>query len=227
MGGILYGVGIGPGDSELITLKALRIISENNILAVPRTKNKNNTALDIVSKVIDVSQKEIIYIDFGMISDKKLLKEQYKNNANTIEKYLAEYKNVVFISIGDISIYSTYGYIDSIIKSKGYKTEMVAGVPSFCAVSSALGISLTNSDKPIHIIPAIYSDIEKYIDMDGTKIFMKSGKKIEDIKKTLLNKKLSSYAVYNCGLYEEKIFKDINDIEGNLGYFTTVIVKEE
>ena len=63
--------------------------------------------------------------------------------------------------------------------------------------------------------------------MDGTKIFMKSGKKIEDIKKTLLNKKLSSYAVYNCGLYEEKIFKDINDIEGNLGYFTTVIVKEE
>lgn len=93
--GLLYGVGIGPGDSELLTLKALRILKENNVLAVPQTKGEKNTALDIVSDVIDISDKEILYIDFPMTTDKKLLTESHKKSAQLIISYLKKGENVV------------------------------------------------------------------------------------------------------------------------------------
>ena len=79
--GILYGVGVGPGDSELITLKALRIIEKNKIIAVPRTKGENNLALDIVSKETDMSNKEILYLDFPMTNDKEKLDIYHKKSA--------------------------------------------------------------------------------------------------------------------------------------------------
>lgn len=125
--GLLYGVGIGPGDSELLTLKALKILKENRVLAVPQTKGENNTALDIVSQVLDISDKEILYINFPMTTDKELLKESHKKSAQLISSYLNKGENVVFISLGDISIYSTFGYINSIIKDMGYKTVMIPG----------------------------------------------------------------------------------------------------
>ena len=226
--GLLYGVGIGPGDSELLTLKALKILKENRVLAVPQTKGENNTALDIVSQVIDISDKEILYINFPMTTDKELLKESHKKSAQLISSYLNKGENVVFISLGDISIYSTFGYINSIIKDMGYKTVMIPGIPSFCAVSSALGISITDMKKPIHIIPAVHGDIEESIKLDGTKVFMKSGSSAEDLKKSIQEKGLNekAYAVTDCGFDTEKIFYNVNDITDKLGYFTTFIVKD-
>lgn len=226
--GILYGVGVGPGDSELITLKALRIIERNKIIAVPRTKGENNLALDIVSKETDMSNKEILYLDFPMTNDKEKLDIYHKKSAEEIKKYLDTGENVVFISIGDISIYSTFGYLEEIVKSEGYKTEMIPGVPSFCAVSSLLDISLTDKKKPLHIIPAVYGDYEKYIDTEGTKVLMKSGSSVKEIKKMLEEKNLleNSYAVCDCGLESQKVFKHMKDIDDKLGYFTTIIVKD-
>lgn len=226
--GLLYGVGIGPGDSELITLKALRILKENKVLAVPQTKGEKNTALDIVSNALDISDKEILYINFPMTTDKELLKESHKKSAKLIISYLEKGENVVFISLGDISIYSTFGYINNIIKDMGYKTVMVPGIPSFCAVSSALGISLTDMKKPVHIIPAVHGNIEESIKLDGTKVFMKSGSSAEDLKKAVHENGLveKAYAVTDCGFDTEKIFYDVNDITDKLGYFTTFIVKD-
>lgn len=226
--GILYGVGVGPGDSELITLKALRIIEKNKIIAVPRTKGENNLALDIVSKETDMSNKEILYLDFPMTNDKEKLDIYHKKSAEEIKKYLDTGENVVFISIGDISIYSTFGYLEEIVKSEGYKTEMIPGVPSFCAVSSLLDISLTDKKKSLHIIPAVYGDYEKYIDTEGTKVLMKSGSSVKEIKKMLEEKNLleNSYAVCDCGLESQKVFKHMKDIDDKLGYFTTIIVKD-
>ncbi len=226
--GLLYGVGIGPGDSELLTLKALRILKENRVLAVPQTKGEKNTALDIVSNVIDISVKEILYIDFPMTADERILAESHKKSADLICGYLKKGENVVFISIGDISIYSTFGYINNIIKYLGFKTVMVPGIPSFCAVSSALGISLTDMKKPVHIIPAVHGGIEESIKLDGTKVFMKSGSSAVELKNTVNEKGISekAYAVTDCGLDTEKIFYDVNDITDKLGYFTTFIVKD-
>ena len=226
--GILYGAGIGPGDSELITLKALRIIEKNRIIAVPRTKGENNLALDIVSKEVDLSNKELLYLDFPMTNDKEKLDMYHKRSAEEIKKYLDTGENVVFISIGDISVYSTFGYVEEIVKSEGYKTEMIPGVPSFCAVSSLLDISLTDKKKPLHIIPAVYGGYEKYIDMEGTKVLMKSGSSVKEIKKMLEEKNLleNSYAVCDCGLESQKVFEHMKDIDDKLGYFTTIIVKD-
>lgn len=227
MKGILYGVGVGPGDYELITLKAVRLLNDTDIIAVPQSGSENNAALKIIEKVVDLSRKTLLNLSFPMTKDKNILKIQHQENAKEIEKYLNDGKNVVFISIGDISIYSTFGYINDIVKKDGYESQMVAGVPSFCAVSAALNISLTEMKKPVIIIPAVHSDTEKYISMDGTKVFMKAGNAIGDIKKQLeISGNLKAYAVTDCGYDSEKVFEDISKADEKMGYFTTVIVKD-
>lgn len=225
MKGILYGVGVGPGDYELITLKAIRIIKETEIIAVPQSGSEKNAALDIIEHVIDLRSKTLLYLDFPMIKDKEKLKEQHKKNAENIEKYLNNGKNVAFISIGDISIYSTFGYINDFVKKDDFETKMIAGVPSFCAVSAVLNISLTEMKKPIIIIPAVHSDTEKFLSMSGTKVFMKSGNSIKDIREKLKNN-TKAYAVTDCGYENEKVFNDISKADEEMGYFTTVIVKD-
>jgi precorrin-2/cobalt-factor-2 C20-methyltransferase len=227
MKGILYGVGVGPGDYELITLKAVKMLEAAEIIAVPQSGGEKNAALDIVKHVVDLNDKILLDLSFPMVKDKNILKKQHEKNAEIIEDYLIKGKNVAFISIGDISIYSTFGYINDIVKKDGFKTEMIAGVPSFCAVSAALNISLTEMRKPITIIPAAHSDTEKFLNMDGTKVFMKSGNSIKDIREKLKNiKDFKTYAVSDCGYESEKIFDDINKADEKMGYFTTVIVKD-
>jgi len=226
--GILYGVGVGPGDYELMTLKVVRILNENKVIAVPRTKGETTVALDIIKNVIDIGKKEIVYIDFLMSKDKSDLNKNHKNSSEIIIKYLKAGENVVFITLGDISVYSTFQYINEFVKKEGFESKMIAGVPSFCAIGSALNISITDKNKPVHIIPAIYSDNKKYLDMEGTKIFMKSGKKAIELKNDIINAGLkeNSYAVNNCTMENEKVFKDISEIDNELGYFTTFIVKD-
>ena len=163
-----------------------------------------------------------------MVKDKNKTAENYMINALKIQEFLKNGENVVFISLGDISVYSTFGCLQPIVAENGYKTVMIPGVPSFCAVSSALGISRTEKNKPIHIIPAVYGGIESYMELAGTKVFMKSSGKLEEIKKESKNRGLldKSFAVADCGLETEKIIRQFDTAEDNTGYFTTVIVKE-
>ena len=227
MGAVLYGIGIGPGDYELITLKALRIINENNVIAFPKTGGEKNAAFDTVSKVADLRGKEVLELSFPMIRDKEQLNKNYQKNCDIIEKYLKNGQNVVFISIGDISVYSTFGYINDIIKNRGYETIMIPGVTSFCAAASALGISLTSKSEPVHIIPAVYGGIDEYMSQRGTKIFMKSGALVEDIKKAARENGVieKSYLAGNCGFDDEKLCS-LEEADGKMGYFTTIIVKD-
>ncbi|MDE5557562.1 MAG: precorrin-2 C(20)-methyltransferase, partial [Ruminococcus sp.] len=107
--GKLYGVSVGAGDPELMTLKAVRIIEKSAVIAVPRTSGKS-LALSIVEKTIDLSGKIIIYLDFPMSRDKKILSENYDKISEIICKNLYE-NDIAMLSIGDISIYSTFSYI--------------------------------------------------------------------------------------------------------------------
>lgn len=222
--GKFFGIGVGPGDPELLTLKAVRIIENTGVLAVPKTNGSKNVALDIVSKAIDISKKEILYLNFPMVNDKSILKEAHEENATKIADILNKGMDVAFLTLGDVSIYSTFSYVHSKIEKMGYDTEICAGVPSFCAVAAKLKVSLTSMKKPLHIIPAVHGDIEKTFALEGTKVFMKAGGSVKTIANEAKNKGFSVLGISDCGMDIERQIVDFENDE--FGYFTTIVVKE-
>lgn len=220
-----YGVSVGCGDSELMTIKAVKILSSCPVIAVPRTHKDNTMALDIIKEVIDISSKKIVYLDFLMSRDKNENNLNHIKNADIILEHLKE-NDVAMISIGDISVYSTFSYIMDIILANGYDVEVIPGVPSFCAVAAQLKQSLTVMSKPLHIIPASFADMDKALEYEGTKVIMKSASKLDSVINSLEDK---NYAlVQNCGLDNQIIFKKGDDKSKlSKSYFTTILVRDE
>ena len=112
MFGTLYGVGIGPGDPELLTLKAVRVIGECPVIAVPGRVKENTVAYQIVKQAIpELDQKECLEIDFLMTKDAKRLEESHNAGAEQVISCLKEGKNIAFLTLGDPTVYATYIYI--------------------------------------------------------------------------------------------------------------------
>ncbi|WP_297981172.1 precorrin-2 C(20)-methyltransferase [uncultured Methanobrevibacter sp.] len=225
--GTLYGVGIGPGDSELITLKAINTISKCKYIATPETGTGESLALSIVAEAIDLSEKEIIKLRFPMTKDKEILNNSHKDAAEAIQKVLDQGEDLAMLNIGDITIYSTFAYVMKILLENDYNVELVPGITSFCASASKLKISLTRMDDPLHIIPVSSVNIREALELPGTKVLMKIGRSMPELIETLkeLNLEENVYAVENCGLENEEIYRGIEELENKMSYFTVVIVK--
>lgn len=102
MSGILYGVSVGPGDPELMTIKAVKAIEKCEIIAIPKTKQNNTLAYDIASGVCDMKDKTLLYVEFLMTRDKILLKARHREIANQIKSYLDIGQDVAMLNLGDI-----------------------------------------------------------------------------------------------------------------------------
>lgn len=227
--GIFYGVGVGPGDPELLTVKALRIMGECPVLACPQTKSGEMLALDIVRQAMDVSGKTILPLHFTMSRDAAVQRAAHEKAADEVCRYLEQGQDVAMPNLGDVSIYSTYCYLMDIVKERDFETRMVAGVPSFCAIAARLGISLTEMNSPLHIAPGS-SHLEEVLHWPGNKILMKSGSQMPGVLQAIeehadLGK---SAMIQNCGLPDERVFPNLSEEkpQDSTGYFATVIVKE-
>ena len=220
--GLFYGVGVGTGDPELITLKAVRIINENEVLAFPSEIPEDSFAYKTVSAVIPgLKDKTLIALPMPMTSDEKELYTAHINNSDKIKDYLSKGINVVYLTIGDPSIYSSFGYLQKLISDMGYDTEMISGVTSFSSAAARFNIPLVLGKEPIHIVSDI-NDLEK--DMKGSIIIMKSAAKAsKEIKERLGNKDI--YCIENCGLKNEKLIYGLP--EDKTGYFTLIIAKDK
>ncbi len=227
MFGKLYGVGVGPGDPELLTIKAVRIIKEADILAVPGEQKEGSVAYQIAKQAIsELDTKEIISIHMPMTKDEKRLEDSHKKGAEEIINYLEQGKTVAFLTLGDPTIYSTYIYLHKRIKESGYETEIISGIPSFCAVAAKLNQGLVEKNEQLHVIPSSY-DIEDTIALSGTKVLMKSGKKISTVIEYLKTKDCQVSMVENCGMEDEKIYRSLDEIKDDAGYYSLIIVKED
>lgn len=224
--GKLFGVGVGPGDKELITIKALRVIKEADIIAVPLMKNGEHTAFDIVKEYAE--SKPVIECVMPMTRIFDELEKNYKKISEELAKILDEGKNIAFITLGDPTVYSSYMRINSIIIKKGYETEIIPAVTSFCAAAAKLNMSLCERNEPLIILPMSYNKMKDYLEIKGTKVLMKANKSIFDICDVLQKKKLAdkSVLIECCGMQNERVYKDINKINEKTSYFSIVIVKE-
>lgn len=166
MKGILYGVGVGPGDPELLTAKAIRLLRECDAVAAPKSADGRQTALDIASPYIG-QDKSILLFDMPMTHDRQARNASHDAAADALCALLDEGKTVVFLTLGDPTIYSTYWYVHKRVAARGYAAELVPGVPSFCAAAAAMGRALCEDGEMLHIIPATHGRTEEGLALSG------------------------------------------------------------
>ncbi|HJC09513.1 MAG TPA: precorrin-2 C(20)-methyltransferase [Candidatus Blautia merdigallinarum] len=229
MSGKLYGVGVGPGDPELLTLKALRLIKENQAIAVPGNDIYTSVAYKIVKGAYEgLDEKTLFPVAMPMTKDPVVLQANHEKAADDVEKYLKEGQNVVFLTLGDPTVYSTYLYVHKRILERGYEAEIVSGITSFCAVAARLNMGLVEMAEPLHVIPATYKaqEMDQILELPGTKVLMKTGKKMQQVRESILNSGQDAVMIENCGMEDEKIYRSAEEIPEASGYYSLIIVKE-
>lgn len=226
--GTLYSIGVGPGDPELLTLKAQRLLKECDVIAIPEGDNGIQTAKNIVDQVVDTSDKEQLVVYMPMTKDMAVMDKAHRKGADDIIKYLDEGKNVVFITLGCPTVYATCIYVHKLVLKDGYNAVLVPGVTSFCAVAATLNVSLCERAEPLIILPGSYKESSKFLDGPGNKVLMKSASEIVRVRDELKERGLLTHAgmVERCGLPGQKIYKDLNEVDDKSSYFSVILVKE-
>lgn len=222
--GKLWGVGVGPGDPELLTVKAVRVLREADVVIVPDASSGDKVALNIAKDYL--KDKQIQFVKTPMVRDKAVMDAAHEQAADTICALLDEGKQVAFLTLGDPAIYSTYMYIHQKVLRRGYAVEVVPGIPSFCAAAARLNQSLCLGREPLTIIPASH-DQNDLMDLPGNKVFMKAGRSILELQQALADRGLLDGAsmVENCSMENEHVYPHFADLKEPSGYFSLVIVK--
>ncbi len=180
-------------------------------------------AFSTAEKICDMSEKTVLPLEFPMKADEDAQRENHRRTAEELSAFLRNGQDVAMLNIGDVSVYSFCSYIAVQLAGMGFDTEMCAGVPSFCAAAAELNMPLAEGKEPIVIIPARYEKAGELLKFDGTKVIMKGGKKLSDIKSMIKNDS-KIYAAENCGFIDQHLYKSADEMDG-CGYFTVVIVK--
>ena len=227
MKGIAYGVGVGPGDPEYMTLKAVRLIRENDVIAVPGKVAEEAVAYKIAAAVVpEIKDKELLPIYMPMVKDRALIDQEHQRAAKLVESYLDQGKNVVYITLGDSTIYCTFTYLQHYLEADGYTVELVSGIPSFCAAAAALNTPLTEWDEPLHILPGVH-DLENNLALKGNYVIMKSASKMARVKDMIRRSGRKAVMAENCSMANEKLYYSVDEIPDDAGYFSLIIAKEK
>ncbi len=124
MDGILYGVGVGPGEPDLMTLKAVKLIKENEVIALPGKEPRETVAYQIAAAAVpELAGKQLLPVYMPMTHDKEEQKRCHREGAALVEGYLKQGKNVVFLTLGDSAVYSTFTYIQKLVEEDGFQTQ--------------------------------------------------------------------------------------------------------
>lgn len=227
--GRLYGVSVGPGDPELMTLQAVRRLQSCPVIAAPQTKSGQMLALEIAQGAVDLTGKTIVPLHFPMSRNGDTLREAHTRAAEMLRHHLDAGQDVAMLNLGDVSVYATFGYLQEILQAEGYETRMLAGVPSFCASAARLNQPLTaGMGEPLTIAPGGSAD--EVLDNAGSKVLMKTGRQLPRTLAVLAahGKLEHSAMVCNCGLPNEEVWPDLSQYEAvrPAGYFATILVKE-
>ncbi len=232
--GKLFGVGIGSGDPDFITLKAAKTIKNVDHVYVPRSSEKAKSLAESIANDLLADDRSIVELTFPMTKDHAILNENWKKAAIRIYDDLLTGKDVAFLTLGDPSLYSTFAYLSKSLRSidSDVVIEVIPGISSPFACAAAAGVSLAEGDQRIAIIPMgdDGESVSRTIDDFDTTVILKIGKHLERLVKIIESKGLqgTSVIVKSVGLPEEVILRNIEvgkNIE-NVGYFSTAIIKK-
>ena len=227
MDGKLYGVGVGPGDPELLTLKAVNTIAKCPVIAAPDTGGRDQLALQIAAAHLE--GKEILLCDLPMTRDPQILADRREKAAGELCRRLGQGRDVAFLTLGDPSIYATYSYLHRLVARQGFQVEIIPGIPSFCAAAAALGEPLCENEQPLHILPGSCANLEEHLGAPGPKVLMKLGKRRGEALRLLerLGQLPRTALVERCTLPGERIDRHPGSDDEGDGYFSVLMVRQD
>ncbi|MBO5519968.1 MAG: precorrin-2 C(20)-methyltransferase [Candidatus Methanomethylophilus sp.] len=232
MKGKLYGIGVGPGNPDLMTLRAKELLEKAQVIAYPVKKlGEEGVALNIISQRVDVKGKEVVELLFSMNPDDEVRK---KCRAEAMEKIcglLDQGKDIAMVTLGDVSVYSTYMYIDRDIQKRGYETEVVPGIPSFCHGAALARLPLMIGEESVAVVSLTKrnnENAEKVLDAVDNLVIMKAFASIPAIVEMLNKRNIpleNATVMSNIGMEDE--YLGPLDPNREYGYFTTVLIKKK
>ena len=230
--GILYGISVGPGDPELITLKGLRSLQKAPVVAFPAgIEGKPGMAQQIISPWLSQEQYQLA-LKFPYVQDMAVLTGAWQLAAEQVWKYLQIGQDVAFACEGDISFYSTFTYLAQTLQQMHPEAviKLVPGVCSPMAAASLLGLPLTIRQERLVVLPALYhvGELEAVLDWADVVVLMKVSSVYEQVWKVLQQRSLlsQSWVVERATSPDMVIYADLSDRPTlKLPYFSLLIVQ--
>ncbi len=242
MTGKFIGIGVGPGDPDLITLKAVKALQTADIICIPKAStDKPSLAVTMIQQIL-IDRKvvpEMLELIFPMTKDDISNQELWDKNADIIAQKVNDNKKVVFITLGDPMFYSTFIYLYQSLQNKhsNVKLEIIPGVSAFNACATSAKIPLAEKDELVTVIPSdldekLVKEVAKYSD---NIVFIKCAYRIQELLPTLKQagfKDNSTIAVIRrCSMPNETVtvgkLCDVSNWDIKEDYFTIAIVKKK
>jgi len=233
MKGKLFGIGVGPGDPELITVKAVNVLKEVAVVCVPQAMpGKPSLALKIAQDYLS-EDIEILELVLPMTANQDELERAWQDAGLKILEQLEKGKNVAFLTLGDPSIYSTYSYVSKVIKRKApyIEIETIPGITSFSLAAAKAGVPLVEKDESLMILPV--GDRQALLDSlvgESNVVLMKISRDFDFVVDALENSERmdKAFLASRCGQEEEKIIKNIGNLKGRkIDYMSLIISKNQ
>jgi precorrin-2/cobalt-factor-2 C20-methyltransferase len=230
--GILYGVGVGTSDPELITVKGLKALQNAPVVAFPAgLQGRKGMAETIVAGYVRSHQRQLP-LDFPYVLDEEVLSDAWTVAAESVWQCLQQGQDVVFVSEGDVSFYSTFTYLAERVRSQHpeVKIETIPGICSPLAAAAALGIPLTIRSQKLAILPALYNvaELETALSWAEVVVLMKVSSVYSEVWQVLEKHQLleQSYIVERATSDRQRIYQGLADRATlKLPYFSILIVK--
>jgi precorrin-2/cobalt-factor-2 C20-methyltransferase len=228
--GKLYGIGVGPGDPKLLTVKAKETLERSAVIAYPiKKEGEDSVALEIVRKEVDISGKDVVALLFKMDPSEEVRGRCRAAALDRICAMLDEGKDVSMITLGDVSVYSTYMRINDEIAKRGYDTEIIPGIPSFCSGAAKAKLPLMIGNEGLAVVPSAEENrlIGEALDEFDNIVVMKAFNSIGKLASMMSDRgiPLSCATVISCVGMEDEYIGPM-DTGRSYGYFTTVLIKK-
>jgi precorrin-2/cobalt-factor-2 C20-methyltransferase len=232
--GRLYGIGLGPGDPELLTLRAYRVLSEIEAIFVPlKDKRSKSYAKSIIVDLIPESEKKIVELILPMIRDKKQLANYWHEAVESIWQHLHKGENCAFVNIGDPLLYGTFIHILTTLQKTHpeIEVEVIPGITSINAAAARALLPFASNDERIAILSDNCEDtiIRETLERFDTVIFMKINRVFDKLRSILDELDLVDKCVYvkRCTTEDEEIARDISKLKReDIDYFSLLIVRK-
>ncbi|WP_264737621.1 precorrin-2 C(20)-methyltransferase [Cytobacillus firmus] len=231
--GTLYGLGVGPGDPELITVKAFRKLQESPVVAYPKKlRGSKSYAHRIVDMYINPEEKEMLGLVFPMTKDEETLRAEWTKSAEAIYGFLSQGKDVAFVTEGDPMLFSTFIHLMKLMQTMhpDVPIETVAGISSFNGSVNRLGIALADGDDHVAMIPATENmeDMRRVIESHDAIVFIKVAKVLDDMLNLLEDMDLLDRThVVTKVTSDEEVIWNVHELRGaELNYLSCMVVRK-
>ena len=200
----ITGIGVGPGDPDLLTVKAVRAIRGADVIVCPSSaQDRPSIALSVVGDLVDRSRQKIVKLVFPMIKDRDALRDVWKKNAEIMAKEAEKGGSVVYLTVGDPFLYSTWIYMDRHIRRArpDISVSAIPGVVSIFTFASKAGVSIAEGAEKVAIIPSCYdlSSVREVARNSEVMVFLKDGRYFDQVIRVLKESGFPDGSVFAIG----------------------------